>query len=317
MQSMSFNTCKFKYIFFLFFLAGFIFQNNLIAQAVKTVSAKSDDFNQSIGEILFLANLNGVIENCRCGNPPLGGMPQISAIIDEHIRKNKYTYFIDGGDFFNTYPYPLLNSAVIEIYNLLKVTFLVPGDQERIDIDELDHKVLLELKESIIASNYRINKFDFKSYGLLEMRNGIKAYVLSYLDEKSFFVSEDKKDIQFDDAYFASTYNDISKKNRLMVLVFHGTSFTMGVLKEKFPEFDLILWAHEQSGVENLSGTPAIIGGGADGEYIKKIEIYNETDNFSFKSTSIPVTANLQGNPGIEKIIEKFKVADKAAKTQE
>jgi 2',3'-cyclic-nucleotide 2'-phosphodiesterase (5'-nucleotidase family) len=316
MQSVSFFNCELKYIFFLLFLIIFSYTRNSFTQSIKSVDHSSNESNQSIGEILFLANINGVIENCKCGKPPLGGLPQISTIIDEHIKKNKYAYFIDGGDFLNTYPYPLLNSAVIDIYNLLNVKFLTLGDQERIDTNEIDRKLIMKLKDKIIASNYRIENFDFKSYGQLELRNGIKAYILSYLDKKSFFVSEDKKNIQFDDPFFSSTYYDLSKKNSLIVLIFHGTKYTLNAIIEKFSKINLILWAHEQSNIEDITKNPVIIGGGSDGEYIKQIDIYKEIDHFKFKLISIPVSANIQENPKINMIIDKFKLADKAAKIQ-
>ena len=191
------------------------------------------------------------------------------------------------------------------------------GDQEWIDTDELDLRVLSELKDKIIASNYRIDKSDLAAYGQIELRDGNKAFILSYLDEKCFYVSEDKKNIQFDDTIFASTYNELSGKSSLVILVFHGTRYTLNSIIEKFPKFNLTLWAHEQSNLENVSENPVIVGGGADGEYIKRIEILKESDNYKFKVNSIPVSANIQGDPKINKRINKFKVADKSAKGQE
>ncbi len=317
MQSITYFNIKLKYIFFLLLLIVFICSSNAFTQSSKSVNHSSDEFNQSIGEILFLANINGAIENCNCGKLPLGGLPQISTIINEHIKKNKYAYFIDGGDFLNTYPYPLLNSAVIDIYDLLNVKFLTLGDQERIDNEELDKKVILKFKDKIIASNYRIDNFDLKSYGKLEFREGIKAYILSYLDRKSFYTSEDKKNIQFDDPLFVSTYYDLLKNNGLIILIFHGTRYSLNAIIEKFPKFNLILWAHEQSNMENITENPAVIGGGADGEYIKQINIYKSIDHYKFKLTSIPVSLNIQGNPKINMIIDKFKLTDKAVKDQE
>lgn len=301
-----------KYIFFLFL--GISIPNFLLSQSIKPIKSSPDKLSQNIGEILFISNINGVIENCSCGNPPLGGMPQIATIIGQENKKNKYSYFFDGGDFMNTYPYPILNSAMIEIYKTINPTFLALGDQEWIDSDSMDQSVLSELADKIIATNYKVDNKKFKKIGWIALRDGTKAGILTYLDERSFYVSDDKKNIQFDNENFNSIYNNISSKTGLIVLIFHGTKYTLDILKQDYPKIKLILWAHEQSELEDIQSHPAIVGGGSDGEHIRQINIFKQGNNYHFIINSIPVSADISKDPQIESIVEKFRIADKLEK---
>ncbi|MEJ2544505.1 MAG: hypothetical protein P8Y99_10600 [Calditrichaceae bacterium] len=241
----------------------------------------------------------------------------MTSLVNENIIKNKYSYFVDGGDFLNTYPYPLLNTTVIDIYKLLNIKYLALGDQEWIDNDKIDHKVFLELNDKIIASNYRIAKYNFSSYGSFNLDMGLKAYILAYLDDKSFFVSDDKNEIQFDDNLFKSTYQKITGNNGLIVLLFHGTQYTLKTIVEQFPNFNLILWAHEQSNVENISENPAIIGGGSDGEYLKQINIYYNKNEFKFDVHSIPINLDIEEDLQVRTKVNEFKLADNAENNQD
>lgn len=314
---MSFYTLYIKYLFFLFFLLGYLYPEFSCSQSIEHVAKSSEEPSHLVGEILFTANLNGLIENCKCGKPPLGGMPQISTLVNKYLSENKYSYYIDGGDFLNTYPYPALNSAVIDIYKLLNIKYVALGDQEWIDTDELDNRVLYELQNKIIASNFRIKNHDLKRYGQLDLQMGMKAYILSYLDEISFFVSDDKREIQFNDDLFTSNYNEISSKEGLNILLFHGTRYTLDLLIEKFPGFNLVLWGHEQNDIVNVSDNPAIIGGGSDGEHLKKINIYRNKNNYIFSVNSIPVTLEIEEDLRIRAKIDEFKLADKKVKVQD
>ncbi|MBN1407442.1 MAG: hypothetical protein JW956_06625 [Calditrichaceae bacterium] len=314
---MSLYTYKFRYIFFLLYLLGFIFPNLTYSQSNGDADKYQADSDNIIGQIVFTANINGVIENCKCGKPPLGGLPQISTLINKIISENEYTYFIDGGDFLNTYPYPSLNSAIVDIYKLLNIEFITLGDQEWIDDDEIDNLIMNEFKSKIIASNYWIDNIDLMHSGTIDLGMGSKAYCISYLDARSFFVSDDKSGIRFDDKLFTSTYNDMTKNDGLFILLYHGTRYVLNALIEKYPKLHLVLWAHEQSTLENISDNPAIIGGGSDGEYIKQIKIYKADHGFKFKVNSIPVIIDIAEDANIRSIIDKFKAADEMAKDQD
>lgn len=311
---MSLCTLIIKSIFFLALTIGIQSSDLPIKQSIKKENSNSTKSTEYLGEILFVANVNGAIENCDCGNPPLGGLPKIQTIIENQKSICSYSYFIDGGDFFNTYPYPLLNEAVVDIYKSMNFTFITLGDQEWIDSDKLDKKIIVDLKDKIIASNIDIDDIQLNKYGTIELKDGTKAKVLSYFDDKSFYTSEDKKLIQFNNDQFVSVYESILAETDLVILIFHGINHSLEWIKRQFPKINLILYAHEQSNVKVISEKPAIVGGGADGEYIKQIKIYRNSNKYNFKVNDIPVSANINGDKKILTIIEKFNKENKLEK---
>jgi 2',3'-cyclic-nucleotide 2'-phosphodiesterase (5'-nucleotidase family) len=301
-------------IFFLALLFCLFLPHNILGQSTQNLNSKSQQTDQFLAEILFVGNINGVIENCNCGKPPLGGLPQINSIINRQICKNQFTYFIDGGDFFNTYPYALLNEVIIDIYKKMNITYLALGDQEWIDTDKHDQKVLISLKDKIIASNFTINKTPLNKYAKINLKDETTAGIISYLDEKAFFVSDDKKSINFVNDQFVSIYNTITAEADLIILIFHGTSYTLEWINTKFPKINLVLYAHEQSNINITLENPVVVGGGADGEYVKQIKIYRRSEKYHFEVNSIPVSSDLETDPDIYRIIDQFKLADKAEK---
>ena len=77
--------------------------------------------------IIYTSNINGTIENCGCGSDPLGGIDRVKSFIDKFETENKNIYIIDGGDYFNSYPYPTLNDAMSNALFLINYDCIVPG----------------------------------------------------------------------------------------------------------------------------------------------------------------------------------------------
>jgi len=299
-----------NFIFFLFIIQFLFLNNFVIGQNKSAPNYHNNIYSEPYTEILFIANVNGVIENCDCGNPPLGGLPQISSIISTHLNNNKYAYFFDGGDFLNTYPYPELNNAVISIYKNLDLTYLAAGDQEWIDSEEIDQKVFSAFEKKIIAGNFSIPDYDLTEFGTIALADGSTAYILSYLDENAFYVTKDKKNITFNDQKFVSAYNKVIQKNGLIILLYHGTENHLRWIIDNCPEIDLILFAHEQSNAFDTSKRPVVVGGGTDGEYVQWIGISKKENNIDFIVKSIPVSADLDGDNSVQDIINEFNISN-------
>ncbi|MEJ2054757.1 MAG: hypothetical protein P8X42_12625 [Calditrichaceae bacterium] len=223
-----------------------------------------------------------------------------------------YVYFIDGGDFLNTYPYPLLDNAIIDIYNKLNLTFLALGDQEWIDDVKIDQRVFTSLKDKIIAGNYTIPGYNFKSYGKINLSNGKNAFILSYLDKNAFYVDKDLENIKFNDTGFTAEYNNLSKSDNLIILIYHGTKKILNRIIQDYPAIDLILFAHEQNNNYDIDNRPAVVGGGSDGEYVKSVKIYGDGAGYKYTVESIPVSAGLKGDEKISRIVDEFRTADEA-----
>ena len=259
-------------------------------------------------EILFFSNVNAAIKNCNCGNPSLGGLARIITIVKNRRAENPNLLLIDGGDFFNSYPLPSLNNAVVELYDELKPDILVVGDQEFVEGTSFLRSHLKKHDNYLLHSNMQ-----FTSNGILKGNTGNilvhdQLVFLSYIDTASFDLIEKPQDISFSNHYFNKLYHANLEKNNFLIGIFHGPEKNLNEFRKSYPQFDLILLGHAQSTRKQLSGKPFIIGGGSDGENIKKITIQNNFEKFSVSLEDIPVTLDVVPDATALRIIQKWGV---------
>jgi 2',3'-cyclic-nucleotide 2'-phosphodiesterase (5'-nucleotidase family) len=257
-------------------------------------------------EILFVANTNALLENCHCGNPSLGGLARIATIIKEERKRNPHLIFIDGGDFFNTYPFKEINETVLDIYSSIMPDIIIPGENEFIDGIPLIKPFLKINAHKTICSNFRIADIKTKDY----FKKNSLIFV-SYLD-KSLFLNDISGGLIFDEDLFKKEYDKF--KENFLVVIYHGYSDSIESFIKKYPEIDLILAAHTDVGFVNSTSNVQIIGSGTDGEYIVKITL---GENHVAKVELLEVKLAVKQDEDVLKYISKFKIEERKRRALE
>ncbi len=261
-------------------------------------------------ELLYMANMNGYIENCKCGKDPRGGLARIYEILAEKRKTNPDVLFIDGGDFLNTYPFPLLNETILKIYNILDPDIITPGDQEFIGNASFIEQIDKQFAAKVIATNIQWKNAFTGSDFLLFERNGRKFVIFSYLDAAAFEFIDKSIHLKFNNHRFESVYERF-KDEAFLILLFHGRMTSLQQLANEFPEIDCILHAHQQSRMQKIENKPYIIGGGADGEYLINIKLNDENDDSKVSAAFLSVDLNIKPNLRIISIVKKFNEQNK------
>ncbi len=254
-------------------------------------------------EILFTANLNGSIENCNCGNPPLGGLDYLATLIK---RKRTVLYpvlFIDGGDFFNSYPYFELDETALQILDILQPDAFLPGEQEFLE-DEKLIKRLFKITP-VLGANFQYNGYPKNMVIVRDLPGNMKLFISGYLSPESFPERIPPK-LAFSEESFKSIYDNLQKDN-ILVVVFHGTKQALDQFITNYPKTDLILWAHEQSRFVDISDNPAVVGGGSDGEHLILVDIFfDNKKEVRIQVERIPVSKRISSDTKVKKILENF-----------
>ncbi len=251
-------------------------------------------------EILYIANVNALLENCHCGDPPLGGLARITTAVKRERQKNPALILIDGGDFFNSYPFEDLNKTVLKIYTLLNPDILSVGENEFIDGFSLIEPFLKINHNKILSTNYNIYKINGKDY----IRKSDFVF-LSYLDKK-VFLSGGNDFINFNVTRFKTIYNRY--KNRVLVVLYHGYFEDVKRFVALYPNIDLVLCAHSRAGLIDKYGAATIVGSGTDGEYIIKIFIDGAA---GIKIERLPIGLEIKQDATVMKYVDSFKELQK------
>jgi 2',3'-cyclic-nucleotide 2'-phosphodiesterase (5'-nucleotidase family) len=267
--------------------------------------------------IIYTSNVNGYLENCGCGIDPLGGIGRVKTFVDSFRNEHEDAILIDGGDFLNSYPFPQLNEAMLEVLQLLDYNVIVPGDQEFVEGGAFYNKIKSKMKDRILISN----KNDEKSQSNLTVGENQFVTIYSYLSPKVFdFIELPEKMTlnSFSGIKPEKITNTIRQENgspadakmaargrRFNILILHGYLSEAYRLANKY-DIDLILLAHDQNrGIWESNGT-IITGNGKDSEYLSVIEVDYEND-WELYINHIKISEAFSEDEQVLEIIEKFK----------
>jgi 2',3'-cyclic-nucleotide 2'-phosphodiesterase (5'-nucleotidase family) len=257
-------------------------------------------------DILFMANINGALENCECGVPSLGGLNYLHSIIKNERALNNKVLLIDGGDCFNSYHYKPLNAAIGESFKQIRPDMLVLGEQELFGGVEFFKKHLLHTGSLYLSGNVKIADDLWEKRSRPKLSRKVDDVTFTFLpySDSSLFSAYDK--MIFDERAFAQEYSQKSPMDEILIVIFHGTFKALQAFKEKYRQTDLILFAHEQSPKFELNAKPVIVGGGSDGERLKKIQIKIMNDTISIQANNIDITTHIKSSQPIDSIINHF-----------
>ena len=282
-------------VYCIFFIIAFHF--------FSCASNRTPDDEKIALEILFTANINGNIENCNCGNPPLGGLDYLATLIKTEREKPYPVWYIEGGDYFNSYPYPRLDQAATDILDILRPDGFLPGEQELNEQETL--LASLHDDKRILYSNLAHAKFGEGEVFRRSLKGDKQVIVAGYLSPQSFANGPPAK-IIFSEKRFIDLYS-AKRPGTLLIVVFHGPKAALDRFIQKYPQTDVILWGHEQSKMTDTEGKPAVIGGASDGEYLVTIQfVPSFAEAWTIHVKHIPVGKTVAPDKQVQKIIEDF-----------
>ncbi len=232
----------------------------------------------------------------------MGGLAQMLPLINKKRNENKHSIVVDGGDFLNSYSYPDINRAVMEIYLRMDPDLVALGDQEL-----TEGMAFLETNKDffsryLLASNANLPEVQRqKVFPVANLR------ILSWLDESAFDTAKKPSALTLSRTLFDYYYQQF-KKNQLTIVIFHGAKSALRHFIKVYPAIDIILLAHAQSNIKQLKTRPFVIGGVVDGEYIKEIFISRAGENMQVNVTDIPVPMKIAPDTTVLKIIEKWQI---------
>ncbi len=250
--------------------------------------------------IIYTSNVNGAIENCGCGSDPLGGIGRVKSVIDQFKKENKNVFVIDGGDFFNSYPYPTLNKAMYKALELINYDCLVPGDQEFVEGKAFYSKYVSSFKEKILLSNAGS---DYQER--IKIKIGSNQVVLyGYLSPYIFNFVEKPDDLSLSN--FVNAKPEPSGENEFHIAIIHGYLSYAEQFALENPSIDLILLAHDQRKGIWKKNHVIIIANGKDSEYISIIKV-NQGSQWNLSVDQMKISEELPEDSQIAKIIDEYK----------
>ncbi len=275
-----------------------------VAQHSKENAATLNSSPADSMVIIYSANLNGNIDNCRCGDPPLGGLDHFSTLLSRE-REKHFTLFFDGGDAFNAYSYPELNKALVSIYGLLQPDVFTVADQEFSEGRPFLSKALSRFGSAVVQGNTRIKAYaGADSYKRFKHKGRVVG-VTSYLEMKNRQMGPVKDFLEPEKQRFDKAVKAISGTD-YKVLIYHGERKYLPGLLKKYPSWDVVLLAHEQLAVNEMYGHIRLVCPGADGEYVSRIVLKKEAGKTRITVRQLPVGLELPADPTIKEIIKNY-----------
>jgi len=201
--------------------------------------------------VLHTNNTNGALENCYCPDNPFGAVEKRSIYVNDFIKKNPNTIFVDAGDIFTMSKQFLKDSLMAEAYNLLPYDAILFGDQEI----TMESNVLSELRKIINIPVVSTN-FDLEGSvrSIIINKAGLRIALLGIIDEYAikYYPEEIKDRIKLQDPIeeVKKELSRLKDKVDVIILLTHqGTDKDVALAKE-IKDIDLIVGAHSQSLLE-------------------------------------------------------------------
>jgi len=247
-------------------------------------------------QILYTANVNATYKNCDCGPNPLGGIDRLKTYIDDFRNKNKDFLLIDGGNFFNSYPFPELNRKALESLSMLNFDLFAFGFHAFIAEKKIYDNFSKKYFKDIICSNSNLkykNYIDFKF-------NDTKLRFFGFISPKLFKHTKQPEWLKIN-----NKFNNIEYlKNGLNIVIYSGYLEDAQKFLKENSEFDALLLSSDQQTGNWKVGNTTVIGGGHDGESIVLVEIIFLDNKPEFNVEYIDMDSSIQSD---ESITELFK----------
>ncbi len=249
--------------------------------------------------LIYTSNINGFLQNCGCGSEPLGGIGRIKHFIDTFKTKHPNVLLIDGGDYFNSYPFPGLDEAMSQVLKLMSYDVLVPGDQEFVEGEQFFRRLSSDYSDKLVLTNANSNHKKVLYTQIADKR----VAIYGLLCEEVFDFVEVPADLTLTSLF--DLPGEVKSADDLNIVVIHGFLSDAQAFAQKFQTVDLILLSHDQSrGVWNTNGV-TILGNGKDSEYISVVKAEYKRQ-WKFEVNQIKISESIPEDKDVLKIIEDF-----------
>jgi 2',3'-cyclic-nucleotide 2'-phosphodiesterase (5'-nucleotidase family) len=207
---------------------------------------------------------------------------------------------VDGGDFFNSYPFPALDEAMLRVLQKMSYNVIMPGDQAFIEGEGFYRKLISAGGSSLLISNDASakNKSIQTHIGPYQIETTalFSAAAFQFIKQPAFL-----KLLPIAD--FSISRQD---KNSLRIVVIHGTLAEARQFAEKNSDINIIFLAHEQEkGLWDQNGV-MIVANGKDSEYISSVKIKHDSA-WQAQVEYVKISEALPEAEDILDIIDQFK----------
>ena len=250
--------------------------------------------------ILYVANINGTLENCGCGKEPLGGVDRLMTVIEQSREKYQDLLVLSGGDYFNSYSFLPLNTAMLGALRLLHFDLFVPGDQEFVENEQFTAQIQALLGKSWFASNTGQSRPAIRTFNFTSQRINI----IAYLSPACFSFIPKPDYLQLDKILPVLPEKDIHTFN---CMICHGTLAEANDLARQYPQLDLILLGHEQYPSSRLIGNTTVLGSGRDGECVALLQVKRSSAGWEIDQTRINLTESIPVHEQMSLLVKQYK----------
>jgi len=250
--------------------------------------------------IIYTANINGTLENCGCGEEPLGGLGRVKTFTDQFRKEHRDVLLIDGGDFFNSYPFPALDQAMLAGLQHCAYDVIIPGDQALIEGKDFYQLIDKMMNGKILLSNTGQEKMAVRKIKI----GDVSLVLTGILSPDAFEFIEKPAWLNLHDPGKDNT--ERRNESELRITVFHGPRAAAERYLALHRQIDLLLLAHDQNlGIWNINGV-VMVAGGKDSEYVSVIEA-NYQNGWKIKAEQIAMSDDYPESLEILDIIDVFK----------
>jgi hypothetical protein len=257
---------------------------------------------QTSFSILYVANINGTLENCGCGKQPSGGVDRLKTVIEQCREKYPDLLVLNGGDYLNSYSFLALNGTMLAALRLLKFDLFVPGDQEYVEGAGFNSRLRSILGKAWFVSNAGKSGSAVRTFKFSKLRLNLSAYLspncFSFIAQPAYLVLNEFQPVFPEENAPASAFN---------CLIVHGSLPEAIALAVRYPRYDLILLGHEQYPVSELTGRTRIIGVGKDGEAVILVQVTKSGSGWEIGQTRIELNSSIPAHQEMSSLIKQFK----------
>lgn len=249
--------------------------------------------------ILYTANINATYENCTCGSNPLGGIDRIKTYIDEFRLTNPNTLVIDGGNFFNSYPFFKLNIKALESLAFLNYDLLSLGIHIFAENKSIYEQYSMNYKKNLINSNSNLNLNKSKDFIIDNLKIRISSYIspdlFKYSAQPEWIILQ--RDLERDNYI----------KDGINILVYNGQLQNAQLFLTQYNQYDLVFLSSDQQEGTWKTGKSTIVGGGHDAESIAVVEILVVKNSTSINVKYKNMDKSIVSDKNILKLFQNIK----------
>jgi len=255
---------------------------------------------QNSFSILYVANINGTLENCRCGKEPLGGVDRLKSIIDQCRKTRPDLLVISGGDYFNPYSFLHLNRTMLRVLDLLKFDLFVPGDQEFSEGDLFTIQIHASLGNAWFLSNDQTTQNDGKT----GWAHKYPITIYSYLSPACFTFIAKPANLVLDPE--VEKFSDHGP-GTFDVVVYHGFLEDAITVARNYRGIELILLGHDQYPDTRIVDGTIITGAGRDAEFVVLLDITLSGKKWNIEQEKIYLNASVTADEEVASLIRTYK----------